>query len=85
MFFLATAAQRSTILTSSDRQQIHTENMNKLESMSEEEILAERQKLLSTLDPALIQYLKSQRLDVKLSYTFINSHYQSTERKTQKS
>lgn len=41
--------------------------MHKLESMREEEILAERQKLLSTLDPALIHYLKSQRLDVEFN------------------
>ncbi|KAL1494575.1 hypothetical protein ABEB36_010151 [Hypothenemus hampei] len=58
---LATTAYRSTVLSLSDRKQIHDTNLKTLYSMSNEEILAEKQKLMSTLDPVLIQYLKSQR------------------------
>lgn len=56
-----TAAERSTVLSSSDRQQIHSQNLETLHSMSAEEILAEREKLLATLDPAIVQFLRAQR------------------------
>ncbi|NXA10836.1 RPAP1 protein, partial [Sapayoa aenigma] len=40
---------------------IHRENLEKLRSMSEEEILQEQTKLLSQLDSSLVAFLKSQR------------------------
>ncbi|XP_068017518.1 RNA polymerase II-associated protein 1 [Melanerpes formicivorus] len=40
---------------------IHRENLEKLRSMSEEEILQEQEKLLAQLDPGLVAFLKSRR------------------------
>ncbi|NXM30805.1 RPAP1 protein, partial [Oxyruncus cristatus] len=40
---------------------IHKENLEKLRSMSEEEILQEQTRLLAQLDPSLVAFLKSQR------------------------
>ncbi|KAJ8961047.1 hypothetical protein NQ314_005976 [Rhamnusium bicolor] len=52
---------QSYILTGSDREQIHEENVNVLKNMSEQEILEEREKLLATMDPAIVAFLKSRR------------------------
>ncbi|KAH8307195.1 hypothetical protein KR044_007267 [Drosophila immigrans] len=41
--------------------EIHSENLNLLNQMREEDILAEQQKLLSSLDPALVQLLAKKR------------------------
>ncbi|KAH1009271.1 hypothetical protein HUJ04_001649 [Dendroctonus ponderosae] len=57
---VSTAAERSTVLSSSDRQQIHSQNLETLHSMSAEEILAEKEKLLASLDPAIVQFLRAQ-------------------------
>ncbi|XP_030763871.1 RNA polymerase II-associated protein 1 isoform X2 [Sitophilus oryzae] len=59
--FREASIQNSNILTSADKKSIHDENINKLKSMTEEEILSERERLLSSLDPALIQYLRSRK------------------------
>lgn len=40
---------------------IHTENVRVLEKMSEREILDEQQKILSSLDPKLVEFIKSKR------------------------
>ncbi|XP_065541205.1 RNA polymerase II-associated protein 1 isoform X2 [Lathamus discolor] len=40
-------------------QAIHRENLEKLQSMSEEEILQEQERLLAQLDPSLVAFLKS--------------------------
>uniref|UniRef100_A0A8B9EWB5 RNA polymerase II associated protein 1 n=1 Tax=Amazona collaria TaxID=241587 RepID=A0A8B9EWB5_9PSIT len=42
-------------------QAIHKENLEKLQSMSEEEILQEQERLLAQLDPTLVAFLKSRR------------------------
>uniref|UniRef100_A0A8C3U458 RNA polymerase II associated protein 1 n=1 Tax=Catharus ustulatus TaxID=91951 RepID=A0A8C3U458_CATUS len=44
-----------------EAQAIHRENLEKLQSMSEEEILQEQARLLAQLDPSLVAFLKSQR------------------------
>ncbi|NWV68108.1 RPAP1 protein, partial [Malurus elegans] len=44
-----------------EAQAIHKENLEKLRSMSEEEILQEQARLLAQLDPSLVAFLKSQR------------------------
>uniref|UniRef100_A0A8C5UEU0 RNA polymerase II associated protein 1 n=1 Tax=Malurus cyaneus samueli TaxID=2593467 RepID=A0A8C5UEU0_9PASS len=44
-----------------EAQAIHRENLEKLRSMSEEEILQEQARLLAQLDPSLVAFLKSQR------------------------
>ncbi|XP_028143373.1 RNA polymerase II-associated protein 1 isoform X1 [Diabrotica virgifera virgifera] len=55
---------QSYLLTGKDSGQIHEENLNLLKNMSEEEIVEEREKLLSMMDPAIVQYLKSRRKQV---------------------
>lgn len=55
----------SCILTGTDKDQIHEENMEKLKSMPENEILEEREKLLATMDPAIVAFLKSRRKELK--------------------
>ncbi|XP_044261913.1 RNA polymerase II-associated protein 1 [Tribolium madens] len=52
---------QSFVLSGSERDSIHSENIQKMKSMSEEEILEERERLMSTMDPALIAFLKSRR------------------------
>ncbi|NXS18823.1 RPAP1 protein, partial [Mystacornis crossleyi] len=44
-----------------EAQAIHRENLEKLRSMTEEEILQEQARLLAQLDPSLVAFLKSQR------------------------
>ncbi|NWU65977.1 RPAP1 protein, partial [Pterocles burchelli] len=44
-----------------EAQAIHKENLEKLQSMSEEEILQEQERLLAQMDPNLVAFLKSQR------------------------
>lgn len=53
--------QQSYIITGVDSDQIHQENINMLNKMSEREILEEQQRLLSTLDPDIVRFLKSKR------------------------
>uniref|UniRef100_A0A8D0G6W3 RNA polymerase II associated protein 1 n=1 Tax=Sphenodon punctatus TaxID=8508 RepID=A0A8D0G6W3_SPHPU len=45
-----------------EAQNIHEENMERLHSMSQEEILQEQKKLLAQLDPSLVAFLKSRRV-----------------------
>ncbi|GBP23875.1 RNA polymerase II-associated protein 1 [Eumeta japonica] len=52
---------KSYILTSDEAGAIHKENVEVLSKMSEQEILQERNKLLNTLDPILIEFIKSKR------------------------
>ncbi|XP_014354606.2 RNA polymerase II-associated protein 1 [Papilio machaon] len=52
---------KSFILSSKDADSIHIENNEILGKMSEKEILEEQQKLLSSLDPKLIEYIKTKR------------------------
>lgn len=52
---------KSYILTGSDSHQIHEENLNIIRGMTEAEIIKEREKIMTTMDPAIIGYLKSRR------------------------
>ncbi|XP_056635856.1 RNA polymerase II-associated protein 1 [Diorhabda sublineata] len=52
---------QSYILTGEDSQQIHQENVHRLKNMTVQEIIEEREKLLSMMDPAIIQFLRSRR------------------------
>ncbi|KAK7904347.1 hypothetical protein WMY93_016954 [Mugilogobius chulae] len=47
--------------SSEETMRIHRENQDKLQSMSESEILDEQKKLLSQLDPRLVGFVKSRR------------------------
>lgn len=52
---------KSYMVSSTDASEIHKANVKVLKDMSEKEILEEQNKLLATLDPKLIQYIKSKR------------------------
>ncbi|CAG9558898.1 unnamed protein product [Danaus chrysippus] len=52
---------KSYILKSNEANAIHSENVNMLSKMTEEEILSEQHKLLSSLDPKLVDFIKSVR------------------------
>ncbi|XP_046867781.1 RNA polymerase II-associated protein 1 [Drosophila willistoni] len=54
-------AKSSIIKDEQLAKELHAENLNVLNQMSSEDILAERQKLLETLDPALIAMLGKKR------------------------
>lgn len=58
---LTNLPNKSYIVTSHDANAIHNENVNILNKMSQTEILEEQQKLLTDLNPNLIQFLKSKR------------------------
>ncbi|XP_068623454.1 RNA polymerase II-associated protein 1 [Battus philenor] len=59
-------SSKSYVLSSEEAQTIHSENNERLAKMSEKEILEEQQKLLSNLDPKLIEFFKTKR---KQNYT----------------
>lgn len=50
-----------TVLGESEAARLHRENVEKLSSMTREEILQEQQQLMQSLDPKLISFLKSKR------------------------
>ncbi|KPI98938.1 RNA polymerase II-associated protein 1 [Papilio xuthus] len=52
---------KSFIISSKDADSIHNENNETLRRMSEKEIVEEQQKILSNLDPKLIEYIKTKR------------------------
>ncbi|XP_053616869.1 RNA polymerase II-associated protein 1 [Plodia interpunctella] len=52
---------KSYILSSSESDDIHSENVNTLSKLSEKEILEEQKKLMSSLDPKLIEFIKGRR------------------------
>ncbi|KAI8441864.1 hypothetical protein MSG28_005548 [Choristoneura fumiferana] len=58
---LTNLPNKSYIVKSHDADVIHSENVNLLSKMSQNEILEEQQKLLTDLDPNLIKFLKSKR------------------------
>lgn len=52
---------QSCLITDDEKQQIHLENLSKLQSLPQSDILEEKERLLATLDPAIITYLKARR------------------------
>ncbi|XP_026501321.2 RNA polymerase II-associated protein 1 [Vanessa tameamea] len=56
---------KSYIISSNDAPVIHNENVKVLKEMSEDEILKEQQKLLSSLDSKLVDFIKSKRRPTK--------------------
>ncbi|CAG9768549.1 unnamed protein product [Ceutorhynchus assimilis] len=54
-------AHTPAILSTTERLQIHEENLETLNHMNQEEILANKKQLLSSLDPALIQFLRDRQ------------------------
>uniref|UniRef100_A0A336LKS0 CSON010847 protein n=1 Tax=Culicoides sonorensis TaxID=179676 RepID=A0A336LKS0_CULSO len=52
---------KSALIEGAEAEDIHRENVKKLESLSEEQIIKEREELLKKLDPSLIEFLKSKR------------------------
>ncbi|XP_047514126.1 RNA polymerase II-associated protein 1 [Pieris napi] len=53
--------KKSYILTNKAADELHIENVKILSGMSENEILEERKKLLQSLDPNLVDFIKSKR------------------------
>ncbi|XP_045474307.1 RNA polymerase II-associated protein 1 isoform X2 [Harmonia axyridis] len=51
----------STILSDNEKKEIHEQNLNILKSTPESEILAEKERLLSGLNPAILAYLQSRK------------------------
>lgn len=62
---------QSYILSGRDKAQIHKQNVEILKSMTEKEVLEERQKLLTTMDPAIVAFLKAKRKELSVSETGI--------------
>uniref|UniRef100_A0A146L171 RNA polymerase II-associated protein 1 n=1 Tax=Lygus hesperus TaxID=30085 RepID=A0A146L171_LYGHE len=52
---------RSYIVSGDEANRIHQDNLSKLSRMSHHEIHEEREKLLSTLDPGLVEFLRNRR------------------------
>lgn len=53
--------QRSHIIENADAASIHNENTEYLQKLGEAQILEERNRLLGSLDPSLVQFLKEKR------------------------
>ncbi|XP_065077576.1 RNA polymerase II-associated protein 1 [Ochlerotatus camptorhynchus] len=51
----------SIILEGKDALEIHEENVQKMQQMDEQEIIKEKDHLVSTMDPKLVEFLKSRR------------------------
>lgn len=54
-------SKSSNLISGPWANEIHNENMQKLSSMSEKDILAEQKKLESSLDPKLVSFLKARK------------------------
>ncbi|XP_039752229.1 RNA polymerase II-associated protein 1 [Pararge aegeria] len=63
---------QSYILSSNEAGDIHKENLNILTKMSEEDILQEQQKLLSSLDPKLVNFIRAKRRDTNSQQAICN-------------
>ena len=55
--FLVTNLLESSILSKTEAEMIHSENVKKLSSMTKEELQYEKEKLLQSLDPKLISFI----------------------------
>ncbi|XP_050352952.1 RNA polymerase II-associated protein 1 [Nymphalis io] len=62
---------KSYIISSNEADVIHSENIKLLTQMSENEILKEQQKLLSSLDSNLVNFIKSKRRHTKENETAV--------------
>lgn len=51
----------SSVLLKEDLESIHQKNLDKLNTMSKNEIIEEREQLLATTDPAIIAFLRDRR------------------------
>ncbi|XP_014284747.1 RNA polymerase II-associated protein 1 [Halyomorpha halys] len=58
--------ERSFIVSGNNAQEIHQENIQKLSQMNPEELSFERQKLISELDPSILEFLRNRRKTVSL-------------------
>lgn len=64
---------RSYIVSEPVAEEIHAENINKLSSMSEDEILKARQELLQVLNPSHVEFLKQKRAETNSLNTGLES------------
>lgn len=52
---------KSVLVAGKTGEEIHADNIKKMQAMSEADILEEREHLIATMDPAIIAFLKSRR------------------------
>lgn len=69
----------STIVTGSEKDQIHLENVQKLKTMSEKDILEEKERLIATMDPAIVAFLRSKREKNKFAAVTTNAIAEKNE------
>lgn len=69
----------SCIITGSEKDQIHLENVEKLKTMSEKEILEEKERLIATMDPAIVAFLRSKREKTKFAAKCSNTIAEKNE------
>jgi len=78
----------SGLMSKDDVLDLHTDNIHKLESLPEEEILKEQEKLLQSLDPKVVQFLVNRRYGdtvvaaPKISVDDVNMYNSHSENKT---
>ncbi|XP_034827914.1 RNA polymerase II-associated protein 1 [Maniola hyperantus] len=70
---------QSFIVSSKEAEDIHKENLNILTEISEQDILQEQQKLLSSLDPKLIDFLRAKRSETISQNTTRNLKVENIE------
>lgn len=54
---------KSYVLQGEEKEEIHKENVDKLDGMTEEEIMEEQRRLVDALDPNIVRFFKSKRRD----------------------
>lgn len=69
----------SCIVTGSEKDKIHLENVEKLKTMSEKDILEEKERLIATMDPAIVAFLKSRREKTKFAAASTNTIAEKNE------
>lgn len=72
---------KSHVIENAEAESIHKENIELLQNMSKEQILEERKRLLGSVDPALVQFLKNKR---KANLSKIVENNTSTDIKMQR-
>ncbi|XP_060530096.1 RNA polymerase II-associated protein 1 [Cylas formicarius] len=69
--------RKTSILSQTDYEQIHNENIKKIKMMSENEIKAERDRLMLSMDPAIVKYLQSRKKEEFVQTRNITIHEQN--------
>lgn len=54
---------KSYVVEGQEKDEIHNENLSKLQEMTEEQIIEEQKNLIDALDPEIVKFFKSKRKD----------------------